>query len=299
MKSFILFCFLIVFSGALYGQQTSQLDDLKFYADVIANAGNPIHKERANQAFSTLFEEWINSEAFNEDDLETIQWLSVKKPEDESFILITWQLEVEEKRSKYFGYLVYDDTIIPLKDTEYTDDLEYDVLSADEWAGALYYNIFTVTKEEKNYYVLFGYNSYKGYEHRKIADVLTFNSGVPVFGNELFKKQEPGERGIIKNRLVLDYSSDANVTLNYNPGLGMIVYDHLIPRMGRIAGQGPTMLPDGSYVGYQWDGQFFNYIDKIYHQTQDTPPMPKPVIGVGNKNKNIFGKQKKSNLKKN
>lgn len=294
MKLISLFSFLVCLAVSTYGQQTSKLDDLKFYADVMANAGNPIHKERANTEFSILFDEWLNSDDYNERDLESIQWLSVKKPEDESFIIITWQTEFKERTSQYYGYLIKDGEKIKLSNTNYIEDLEFDILSPSEWAGALYYNIHTVQKDNKNYYILFGYNGYKDYEHRKIADVLTFDSGKPIFGSELFKNQEKGERGIIKNRIVLDYSSDANVTLNYNPGLGMIVYDHLIPRIGRIPGQGPTLLPDGSYVGYKWDGQFFNYIDKIFHQTQDKPPMPKPVIGVGNKNTDIFGKEKKT-----
>ena len=299
MKPLILLGFLLGFSCTLISQSASKLDDLKFYADIIANAGNPIHKERANKEFSVLFDEWMNSDSFNIDDLEGIQWVSVKKPEDNSFILITWQLELSENDNRYFGYIVKDKKIHKLINTKFVDDLEYDILSPESWAGVLYYNIHTVTKNEKKHYILFGYNAYKNYEHRKLVDVLTFESGNPVFGSEMFKKQDPGERGVIKNRLILDYSSDANVTLNYNPGLDMIVYDHLIPRIGRIPGQGPTMLPDGSYVGYQWDGEYFNYIDKIYHQTLEEAPFPKPVIGIGNDKKDIFGKQNKSSSKKN
>ncbi len=281
-------------------QQTDQLDNIKFYADVIANAGNPIHKERANNEFSTLFDLWIHSENFNESDLESIQWLSVKQPEDKSFTLITWQLELNENDNRYFGYLLKGKKIYPLKNTEFSDDLEYDVLSDKDWAGALYYNIHTVNKDGQNQYILFGYNAHKNYEHRKIVDVLTFENESPVFGSEIFKKQDPGERGVIKNRIILDYSSDSNATMNYNPNLDMIVFDHLIPRIGRIPGQGPTMLPDGSYVGYRWDGEYFNYVDKIYHQTQEKPPIPKPVLDrEKNKDQNIFGKKKKRNLKKN
>lgn len=299
MKPLILLGFLFGITFTLFAQEPSTLDNLKFYADIIANAGNSIHKERANQNFAVLFDKWINSEEYNTKDLENIQWLSVKNPADTSFTLITWQLEMDENVNKYFGYLVKDGSVFELKNIEFTDDLEYDVLSHENWAGALYYNIHTVQRNDKNYYILFGYNGFKNYQHRKLADVLTFDSGKPVFGSEMFKKQDAGERGVIKNRLILDYSSDANVTLNFNPAMNMIVYDHLIPRMGRIPGQGPTMLPDGSYVGYEWDGEYFNYIDKIYHQTLDEAPFPKPVLGEENKNKNIFGKKKKSKVKKN
>jgi hypothetical protein len=299
MKSIFFLVLFTAFSFSGIGQHQNPLDDIKFYADVIANAGNPVHKERANAAFSKLFDSWLRSEAFSKADLNDIQWISVKQPQDLSFTIVTWQLELNENDNRYFGYLLKDNEIIKLTSTDIVEDIEYDVLSENDWAGALYYNIHTVKKDNKNLYILFGYNAFKNFEHRKIVDVLTFDNDLPVFGSEIFKKQEPGERGVIKNRIVLDYSSDSNATMNYNPGLDMIVFDHLIPRIGRLAGQGPAMLPDGSYVGYKWDGEFFNYIDKIYHQTQDQPPMPKPVLGEKEKGQDIFGKTKNRNLKKN
>lgn len=295
MKSLLVIGLIFSISISITAQKINPLEDIKFYADVVANAGNPAHKERAQKAFAPLLDEWIKSDEFNLADLSSVQWLSVKQPADSSFTVITWQLQVNDNDNRYYGYLIKDDKVFDLQSTNLLDDLEYDVLSDKEWAGALYYNIHTVkTKEDKTLYILFGYNAFKNYEHRKIAEVLTFDSGQPVFGSEIFKKQEPGERGIIKNRLVLDYSNDANVNLNYNPGLDMIVFDHLIPRFGRIPGQGPTMLPDGSYVGYKWDGEFFNYIEKIYHQTEEEAPRPKPVLGEGRNAPGIFGRKKKN-----
>ena len=124
--------------------------------------------------------------------------------------------------------------------------------------------------------------------------MLTFEDGQPVFGAEIFKKVQENKRDDVKSRLLLKYSDDANVSINFNPGLDMIVLDHLIPRMGTRPGQGPTFLPDGSYVGYAWDAEngFFNYIDKIYNQVSDTPPMPKPILGEQEKSKDIFGRDR-------
>lgn len=287
---------IITFNVTAQSDQTT-IDDLNFYADVIANAGNPMHKQRAHDEFAKIFDQWLNSEQFNMEDLESIQWLSVKKPEDESFTLITWQLLKEESDNHYFGYVLKDDMAHKLTSSDNEEDLEYDVLSADDWAGVMYYNILTVYQNEDPVYILFGYDAHKTYENRKIADVLKFEDGQPIFGSEIFKKQDKGERGVIKNRLVLDYASDSNVSLNFNPSLDMIVFDNLIPRMGRMPGQGATMLPDGSYVGYKWDGEYFNYIDKIYHETQAEAPFPKPILG--NDSRNILGKNKKSKKKRN
>ncbi len=297
MKFSILALLLVAGSFSLNGQLLrTSIDDLNFYADVIANAGNPIHKQRAHDEFAKIFDEWLNSDQFNVGDLESIQWLSVKRPENESFTLITWQLLKGEKGNHYFGYILKDGKAIKLNSSGDDEDLEYNVLGTNDWAGVMYYNILTMDKAGEKIYILFGYNAHKNYESRKIADALTFDNGVPVFGYEIFKRQENENRGVIKNRLVLDYASDSNVSLNFNPNLDMIVFDHLIPRMGRLPGQGPTMLPDGSYVGYKWDGEYFNYVDKIYHETQAEAPFPKPVLG--NDKRNILGMNQKATKKR-
>jgi len=297
MKSSIFTAIFLFLLGTINAQSSdATMDDLNFYADIIANAGNPIHKKRAHGEFDKLFESWINSDQFNQEDLRSIQWLSVKQPDDQSFTLVTWQLLLEEGDNHYYGYLINGEKIHKLKSSDDDDDLEYNVLGTDEWAGVMYYNILTVNKEGKNIYILFGYDAYKTYENRKIADVLTFDEGEPIFGYEIFKKQEKENRGVIKNRLVLDYASDSNVSLNYNPQLDMIVFDNLIPRMGRMPGQGATMLPDGSYVGYKWDGEYFNHVEKIYHEVQAEAPFPKPILGKDKRN--IMGQNTKAKKKR-
>ncbi|MGK0315501.1 MAG: hypothetical protein ACI86M_001732 [Saprospiraceae bacterium] len=297
MKLSILSLVMFTISFTANGQLArTVLNDLNFYADIIANAGNSNHKQRAHDEFAKIFDEWLISDQFNEEDLESIQWLSVKKPEDDSFTLITWQLLKGENDNHYFGYILKDGITHKLNSSNEDEDLEYNVLGADDWVGVMYYNILTMDKAGKKIYILFGYDAHKSYENRKIADALTFDNGKPIFGYEIFKKQKGKNRGVIKNRLVLDYASDSNVSLNYNPSLDMIVFDHLIPRMGRLPGQGATMLPDGSYVGYKWDGEYFNYVDKIYHQTQAEAPFPKPILGGDNRN--IMGKNKKVTKKR-
>ena len=259
----------------------------------MANAGNPDHKQRAHDEFAERFDIWITSSDFDKTVLADIDWLSVKSPEDESFTIITWQLTKGINDNSYYGYIIKDSKVTKLNAAEDLGDLEYDVLSTNDWAGVLYYNILTVQQDGKNLYILFGYDAHENYESRKIADVLTFDGDEPIFGHGVFKQSEEGSRDKIRNRLVLDYAKDSNVSLNYNPSLDMIVFDHLIPRMGRIPGQGPTMLPDGSYVGYKWDGTHFNYIEKIYHQTQETAPFPKPVLDSNSDKRNIMGQNSK------
>lgn len=275
--------------------QEATVTELGFYADVIANAGAPENRQKAHKQFKKLMDNWIESDDFSIDQAEQINWLSVKSPEDKSFAVITWQLKIDENDYSYFGYIWKNGKVYPLSEEKNMEDAEYNILSNNEWLGVLYYNLIPIKKGEQDYFVLFGYNGHKDYEHRKVADVLYFENDVPVFGTEIFKKQMEGERGVIKNRLILDYSVDANVSMNYNPTLGMIVYDNLIPVMGQIAGQGLTLLPDGSYSGYKWDGEYFVFVEKLYDQVLDDAPFPKPILGgdgAGKKSKDLFGRER-------
>ena len=67
--------------------------------------------------------------------------------------------------------------------------------------------------------------------------------------------------------------------------------------MGRIEGQGPTQLPDCSFVGYKQEIDSLVYVDKIFNQTSDEAPRPMPVLGSDAK-KDIFGKSKIKEKKK-
>ncbi|MEE9439045.1 MAG: hypothetical protein V3V14_08605 [Saprospiraceae bacterium] len=292
MRKVQLILIAIFFVTGLNAQVTSNkvLSDIQFYADVMANAGLVESRAVAQEKFSVLFSEWINSPSFNEEDLNNIQWLSVKSPKDATFKLITWQLEKEKGNFEYFGYILKGNNIIQLLNTKVAEDLEYEVFSENEWLGALYYNILEVDNDGAVYYILFGYDGHTVAEHRKIADVLYFEGNSPVFGKDIFKESKEGKRDVIINRLILDYSSDANISLNYNPDLKMIIFDHLIARIGIGNNKGVSMLPDGSYVGYKWNGKYFDYIEKIYDQVSETAPRPQPILGNGNRD--LFGKKK-------
>jgi hypothetical protein len=74
------------------------------------------------------------------------------------------------------------------------------------------------------------------------------------------------------------YAADAQMTVNYNPGMEMIVVDNLIKKMSRIPGQGETLVPDGSYVGYELKEGYWTRIEKIATQIMDEAPRPKPVL---------------------
>ena len=295
----VLWTFLLQSNHQLTAQLQPQnlTDPIKFYCDVMINADDAQHRIAAHDVFYPMFIEALQQDNAWNHNFESLKWISQLKSQDQSFRIFSWQIKHSEDNHQYYGVIqLKDGRVFELKDVFKTaDDFETEEFNPENWLGAFYYNILDVkTKNGDVYYLLFGLNRWNKFENIKIADVLHFtSSGLPIFGKDVFVRQDKNEKPDYKNRLVLKYSADAMVNLNYNPGMEMIVFDHLIPRMGRVPGQEMTLVPDGSYVGYQFENEVWNYIDKIYTQIMDEAPRPNPVTDE-RKKKNIFGKSGKN-----
>lgn len=268
-------------------QFDSNDEKLSFYGDVMVSALEPEHRVKSSDAFYQAFKEALDTENVFEKDMQFLQTISVLHPESSNFKLISWQLEKAESTFEYKAFVVFEDgTYVELiQNLKPSADIAYMQLSPQDWYGALYYNIKPL---DKGRFVIFGYNGYDQYESVKVADVLLVKDKEILLGDEIFEDMREPETYM--NRLMLRYSSDASVNLNYNPGMEMIVFDHLMQRMGRLDGQGITMIPDGTYEGYKWEKSKWNYIEKLFDHSygENNAPRPQPVLD--NKKKNLFGK---------
>lgn len=295
MTRFILlisFLFLGSFSNAQIKLDSNQ--ELAFYCDIMINADDPSHREFGQEKFNTLLSNELNQEGAYVKDFSFLKWIPILENSDQTFKIYSWELKLEDGKYKQFGFIHMKDGSIHTLTSEGNDleDISYEFISTEDWYGAMYYKLEEFTSKGEKLYMLFGRRSYSKFNTLKIADVLTFEENVPSFGKEIFKLSGDGTRGDIKTRLILNYSADANVSLNYNPDLEMIVHDHLIARMGRMPGQGPTQLPDGSYVGWKLKDGMWNYVEKIYDQKLDEAPRPNPILD-GRKGSSISGKRGK------
>lgn len=289
---------LVLFTSVLFsaiGQSSlaSLSDDIGYYSDIVANTSLHTSKIRANKKLISAVEEFLAAEGSFGYTFDTDVWISIKAPQDTSFKIVTWQLEKENGVSQYFGYIQHrDGQVVKLDDhSNEMSDISYATLDKDYWYGSLYYNLVENSDENGiKYYILFGYNESDQFTRNKVADVLYFDNGEPVFGKEIFNSIDDSGRPDQLSRIAITYSADANVTLNYNKGMDIIMFDHLIPRMGNLPGQGPTMLPDGSYSGYKRnENGTWEYVDKLFDQVSQTAPRPQPVIGKDDRN--LFGKK--------
>jgi len=69
--------------------------------------------------------------------------------------------------------------------------------------------------------------------------------------------------------MAMIYSADSNASITYDDVTDRLVFDNLITVQGRMPGQGPTKVPDGSYKAYEWQNDSWVYIDKLYTEIND------------------------------
>jgi hypothetical protein len=119
--------------------------------------------------------------------------------------------------------------------------------SIDDWHGKVYYGLLTNGYKRKTFYTLLGADFKDTNTSIKTIEVFAVQRGKPVFRGDQFLAG-----GTVKDRIVLEYSADLTITLNFNERLGMIVFDHIVPLHPFYQGNYQFYGPDGSYDGYRF-----------------------------------------------
>jgi len=269
-------------------------------------------RKKANYAFIPKFVKALkfnNSFYYPFDSFETVSKIY---PPDSSFRIFTWQLyyttpvKIPAKLSKtgrdtvfqkpafrYYGVIQMRSNaikIFPLYDAG--DTLSYgtqQVLGHNNWWGQLYYKVIQNQAGSKTYYTLFGLEIGDEMVRRKIVDILTFDvQGNPKFGAPLFYfKRDADSLHYAKTdtltRFFIEYKQKAGTILNYDTLLEMIVFDHVAPPNDKAKGATFSYVPDGTYEGFKWAGNRWNWVEKVFTfgiNQNDNPPVPVPLFGT-------------------
>lgn len=216
-------------------------------------------------------------------DFENLDFISNVYAPDSTFRIMTWLMKINENNFRYFGALQLNSKelkMYPFFDlAEPLDDPWRSTVSLDKWYGCLYYNIVKQSYKGKDAYVLFGWDGNNLFSRKKIVDILSVNQeGQPTLGMPIFELNRDGKGINTYNRLIFEYKSNATVTVNFDEDLDMIVFDHLVPEDGKAFGLYATYIPDGTYEALKFEKGKFKYVEKVFHQTQDEPPIPKPLF---------------------
>ena len=211
-------------------------------------------------------------------------------PPDSTFRILTWQMHYPKGKFRYYGVIQMRSAkmkIFPL--TDLRDTLPFHtqrILTKDNWYGQIYYRIIERTVQKKTYYTLFGFEAADFISRRKIVDILTFDAdGKPRFGAPLFCSTDSSRYKVrdTLDRFFIEYKWSASPTLNYDNNKDMIIFDHLAPPDPRAKGVYLAYAQDGTYEGYKWQNNHWEWVEKVFNFTideNDNPPIPAPLFGT-------------------
>ncbi|MBM3428745.1 MAG: hypothetical protein FJX95_08180 [Bacteroidetes bacterium] len=198
---------------------------------------------------------------------------------DQRFRLITWNVPLQNGEHIYFGVIwIWSEMegrffAIPLKDFQRDGD-KWDAryFEADQWPGALYYEIIpckSKRKKEVDTYTLLGWDGRDNMTNAKVLDVVKIISNEKVrFGEGLFETPTG-----TKKRLMFQYADEVSASFKYYPKKKAIVMDHLSPKNAMMEGIYADYGPDGTYDLYQWEKgkwKLYSNIDISVFSSSDT-----------------------------
>jgi hypothetical protein len=232
---------------------------IKDFSIAILNATEMVDRFRADSLFTRGLVQALkvpNSFYFPFDSLITISKMYAP---DSSFRIFTWQVMKDFSAYHQKGAIqmrTKDGSLkmFPLFDnSDYTEFPVDSVRDANNWIGAVYYNIVLKTFRGKNYYTLLGYDENNAKTTKKWMEVLTFDElGKPVFGGRYFdyppdniKPPQPAYR------FCLEFKKQASAKINYDPDIDRIIFAHLVSENGEEK-EKQSLIPYGSYEGFQW-----------------------------------------------
>lgn len=277
MKKLIL---LIIFLAGMFVELSAQRKaDFVALEDSIAALhqsmimeSNIIIRYRKNEELLLLLEETLRLKNSFSHPFNSLKTISVLTSKDKKLRIFTWYLINNQKVHEYFGFIQTLDEenkeykLFPLTDKwSKIQNPEAQMLTCNNWYGALYTDIIEMESSTKTYYTLLGWNGGNIFSQRKLIEIITINKkGIPSFGATVFK-------GYSKSRtlrIVFEYAKNAHFTLAYDMQaftqrsatkdkktkkyladtvyMNMIVFNQLIPMDESLAGISQFMVPEAS-----------------------------------------------------
>ena len=162
---------------------------------------------------------------------------------------MNWNVELEDFTHNYHCYILHYDTKKKIVQVSELVDNSFmlppqpdDVLTAENWYGALYYKVIPMEKGSKTMYTLLGWDGATSASNIKLIDVLYFNGTQPKLGSPIFKMKDKTVK-----RIFFEHSEKAVMSLRYEESYNRIIYDHLSPEAPGLEGFYSFYVPDMSY----------------------------------------------------
>lgn len=257
-KQFLVSLFLfLAFSFSASGVDLERVEARLYGAFQRLNTARDFHQKMAcNDSIRTMFSEVLQYKASYNYGFDTLKTVGKVMSVDEKFRIVNWNIIHPDGSYSYYGFIQYylksKDTIVLTELIDFSDrmtDPEQQIVSADQWYGALYYEIVSSKGKERPHYLLLGWDGGDLFVNRKVIDVLSFSSsGVPRFGKNVlvFGKNR-------KKRAIFEFSYMATMKLFYDKDIDMVVLEHMVPVNSSMANIPSAFGSDLTFDGLEYD----------------------------------------------
>ncbi len=234
MRRTLLYIIIIAF---ITGQAETQVSGQNVQAELatlftrLEKVNEDSTRIRINDSIRLIIDSYVSSDSVFKHRFTNIRYLGQITSSDKMLKIITWNLILKNSANRYFCYFIRkgrrgnNNTVYRLTGVNSGDPVRTDTTySANNWYGALYYDLRPVKVNRDVNYVLLGIDFGNNIVSRKIIDVLGFTqNGELIFGRKWF---EAGNE--IKFRVVFEYDATGVMSLKFRSAKS-IVFDHLAP----------------------------------------------------------------------
>jgi hypothetical protein len=194
---------------------------------------------------------------------DSLKNLMVLYAPDDLFRIFTWNVATNDETFRYFGVIQMNpekvaklnksqeifQSFYPLIDrSDSIADFLFVSVDQNKWFGASYYKIIKTNFAKKDYYTLLGWDGAGPATNKKVADVLYFEEGKPMFGAPIFDLNKKRKY----YRMVFEFNNQATIALRYDEKRKYLIYENIVPDKPSNTGFVEHYYPDGSFDYLIW-----------------------------------------------
>lgn len=255
-----MFCFWLLFGYA------QNLTKMNAWQDSLVKASaqmfGPISEaERIESNFKfvkTLVSSLKETNAFNYS-FDKLNSISILDSPDKSFRIFSWNIPLDDGSYLYYGAIQHKGPRLKLTalldKTFEIKDVNSDLLEANNWYGAQYYDMVQLNPMQ---FVLLGWKGHHVDYSHKVIEILTIKpNGEILFGANIFSDQPN------ISRRIFSYTRQASMYLKYNKEKRRLEFDNIVPVGPSMQGNFKYYGPDLSYDGYVFDSNSLKLVENL------------------------------------
>ena len=202
--------------------------------DSLRTSNDDEEKKRISDAISKILAQEFQSQESFANPYTSWNYVGKVFSDDNKVKIYTWNYPLSDKTYGYGGFIqckvnsrTIKTTPLTIKNRAYLP-VTNKRIPANDWYGALYYKAIHIKHKKDNYYTLLGWAGNSAVSDFKVIEILNLSErGNASFGKMAFKFKQKGRKG--EQRFILEYSSEAKISLSYDPQMKKIIFDHLVP----------------------------------------------------------------------